>query len=279
MSTETVGDKEFAGQYQRDEDGRILFPRDQAARSELFVKEVNLHPAKANLWMLEEIVKYVSEPGETVMDIMSGTGSLMIAALMGRNVVCIELEPVFMKIQLDSREKILSYDGELFRYGSSVGSITNLFGDCREYLPLPVDHIIFSPPYSSVLDRRHKAKSSRELAGAAVEGYEIYSTDRPENLGALNDFKYTLEMEKIYKLCLQSVRPGGTMTVIIQDIMRQGKRKELSEAAWRSCIKAGWQHEGWYKRWQQGTAFKAIWRSKGFEVVDDEDIIIFRRAK
>ncbi|GAH88801.1 unnamed protein product, partial [marine sediment metagenome] len=55
-------DKEFATEYPRNEDGLILFPRDSDYRKELFpLLKLDEHPAKANIYLVQAIVEYVSQ--------------------------------------------------------------------------------------------------------------------------------------------------------------------------------------------------------------------------
>ena len=89
----------FAEDYSKNADGLWLFPRDDKYRKQLFPDfDISAHPAKANIYLVQAIVEFVSEPNETVMDIMAGTGTIMTAALIGRRVVCIELEDPYVEI-------------------------------------------------------------------------------------------------------------------------------------------------------------------------------------
>lgn len=91
-------EEEFAPEYSRDDKGWILFPSDVNTRAEVFPKEVNSHPAKANLHLVQAIIEYVSSESETVMDIMGGSGTVLIGALMNRRVICIEISEKFHKL-------------------------------------------------------------------------------------------------------------------------------------------------------------------------------------
>ncbi|KKM85910.1 hypothetical protein LCGC14_1284190, partial [marine sediment metagenome] len=91
--------KEFAPTRERTEEGWLLYPSDIAYRKRLpFPDEVFEHPAKAQLYLLEDIVEYVSEGGEIILDPFGGTGSILVATMMGRNVIMLELEPHFVEI-------------------------------------------------------------------------------------------------------------------------------------------------------------------------------------
>ncbi len=47
-------------------------------------------------------------------------------------------------------------------------TIMILQGDCRDFLPIPVNHVIFSPPYAQILTTRKgpEKDSTKSLAGA-----------------------------------------------------------------------------------------------------------------
>ena len=53
-------------------------------------------------WLFETY----SKPGDIVLDPMAGSGTALIGALMGRHIVCVELEPKFIKMCEDNWAKI-----------------------------------------------------------------------------------------------------------------------------------------------------------------------------
>ncbi|KKM75582.1 hypothetical protein LCGC14_1388870, partial [marine sediment metagenome] len=62
-------------------------------------------------------------------------------------------------------------------------------------------------------------KTSVDLGyGQATE----YSEDEQNNFTNMNDFIYHQKIELFYKKCFQSIKPGGTMSVIIKDKMERG---------------------------------------------------------
>lgn len=275
-----TAERVFCPGYPRTAEGYIQFPNDVPRRRELFSELSFQHPAKANIWMIEALVDWVSKPGETILDPFGGTGTIMVATLRPdgpRRVVLLEDAPIFYSMEMDSREKFIGrgVDGNL---------IMCLLGDNREYLPMKVDHAIFSPPYASVLKSSPKADSSKALAGSSYVHKEGLGEDvfkdylgTEKNFGRLNPFFYNQQMAKLYELLLQSVRIGGTMTVIVQDLMRGGERNELSQWVLRTCVRSGWQLEDWFERYSPGTGFKKLHKSKGREVVENESCIVFRR--
>jgi hypothetical protein len=103
------------------------------------------------------------------------------------------------------------------------------------------------------------------------------ASTNPRNLGNLNDFLYNMEIAKIYKLCFDSLRPGGTLSIIIKDKTKDGKRVKLCDWASKSCLKMGFESYAWNKWKAPGTGFKNDWKSKGVSVVEDESIITVRK--
>lgn len=262
--------KEFAPDYPRSDEGWIIFPNDQELRRSIFAEGTMKHPAKADLYMLQSIIEWMSEPGETIMDIMAGTGSIMIAASMDRRVVCLDIEELYTNLMMESCSKSFSKKGTII-----------ICGDCRKLLPLPVNHIIFSPPYAKQrigkTPKKHQ-ESTRQLAGTYQDSIDEYQ-QHPRNLGNLNRFLFNQEMEKIYKLCYQSIIPPGTLTIIIKDYIENQKRVSLSGWVIKTCIRIGFENIGWFKREALGTGFLKLWRSRGMETVSDEDIIVFRKVR
>lgn len=260
---------EFAPEYSRNEKDWILFPRDDQYRKELFpFLKLSEHPAKANIYLVQAIVEYVSKPEDTIMDFMAGTGSIMTAALIGRRVVCIDIEEGYNQILhqgADSLEAIAPGIRDM---------ITIVEGDCNKLLPLQIaDHIIFSPPYANILRKTKLDKLSSELLGEGLLKYSAH----PDNVGNLNEFLYYQKMERIYKKSFDSLPAGGTLTIIIKDHIKNGERMYLGERAKRDCIRAGFEEVGHYKWLPPGTAYTSFMRARGDKVVDDEDIIILRK--
>ncbi len=269
--------KKFAPEYPKNDDGLILFPRDSNYRKELFpLLKLDDHPAKANIYLVQAIVEYVSEPEETVMDIMAGTGTIMTAALIGRRVVCLDIEEDYAKI-LEQGANSLEAIAPGIR-----DMITIIEGDCLMLLPLPItDHIIFSPPYSNIM-RKTGGKSgdvldklSRETLG---DGMLKYSKN-PNNIGNLNEFLYHQKMERIYKKTLESLPIGGTLTIIIKDHIDKGERMFLGERAKRDCIRAGYELDSHHRWLPPGTIYTSFMRARGDTVVDEEEVIILRRTR
>lgn len=269
---------EFALGFGREPDtGWIIFPRDQQLRKGLFFpQEVNRHPAKMNLHLQQAIIEYVGgAKGEVMLDAFGGTGSLMLAALQGYRVILIDIEEGYHRLQLEAKE-------ELEKQVPGAGSLVTLLqGDAMLLLPIPCNHIITSPPYASALHvrtvetKRMREKPNDKFAELDRQMNEYAKSFR--NLARMNDFFYNQAMEKIYKLCYQSVLPGGTLSVVLKDRIENGKRVNLIGWADKVCQRAGFKLELW-ERWRPpGIQFTRINIMHGLTVIEDESVLIYRK--
>lgn len=265
----------FAPGFTRNEDGWILFPSDVQLRKQLFFPpEVSEHPAKMNLHLQQACIEYVAKEGEVIMDIFGGTGSLMIAALQGIRVVLLEIEDGYHQLE----QRVVE---ELERQVPGAGSLVILIqGDAKLMLPIPCNHIITSPPYSSAMTVGKSTKRMKEDANdhfAKLDKQMQEYTKSPRNIGRMNPFIYNQTMEKVYQLCYQSILPGGTLTIILKDRIEDQERVGLTGWADKVCQRCGFSPVLW-ERWKTPTiAFTKINKSHGLTVVEDESIMIYRR--
>ncbi len=268
--------RQFAPEFNREEHGWILFPRDQKERKTLFFPdEVMKHPAKMNFHLQQAIIEYVAQPGDILLDPFGGTGTLMIAALQDYRVILIEIEDGYHQLQLQAKDNLN------IQVAGTGDKVILLHGDNRMLLPIPCNHIITSPPYAQAM----KATKVRKRREDAPDNWLVEQDERmlaysksPRNLSKVNPFFYNMEMEKIYRLCYQSLPVGGTMTTVIKDRIIDGKRVMLSKWADKVCKAAGFTLELWEKWKTPGHGFTKIAASQGKEVVWDEDVMIYRKA-
>lgn len=264
----------FAPEYSRNEQGWILFPSDAAYRKEVFPVEANKHTAKANVFLIQACIEYVSNSGDLLLDPMSGTGTLMVGALIGRSVFNIEISDKFAALQYMAEQKI----AEIAPGAEDMITIINQ--PCQIILPIPefADHIIFSPPYAGIM----KSKGTDKLTQEKTD-YDMaeYTFTHPLNLGLMDDFTWAIKMRDVYKRCFTTLKPGGTMTLVVKDHMEKRQRVELSQAAVDACIQVGFTQdpEEWFKWLAPGSVYTHIYRARGWEVVDDEDIIVLRKPE
>ena len=269
--------KVFAEKYERVREGEmdlILFPRDVEWRRELFPKGVFDHPAKNNMYLIKELIEYLTKPGDTILDPFAGTGTLLIGVLYGRNVVLIELEPYNIKL-LEEAEEMWKEGVQLPVVGEvkGPGRIFIMEGDCRQKLQdldFLCDAAIFSPPFSTSIMR---AKPLPSVA-KQVEGYASH----PQNLGKLNPFYFQQSMKMVYERMFKRLVPGAPVAIITRDMIK-GSREFLSQGIIKYMGKAGFDLDEWLKWRPPGSAQRHIQESRGAQVVKDEDILIFRRKE
>ena len=251
---------QFAPSYPRTDQGWIKFPRDKADRDKLFIPESYDHPAKANLYLIQSLVEYTTNPGDWIMDVTAGTGTILVAATTGRRVIAIELNPLYHEWIERNAQKMGVTGCMIFQ------------ADCRYLLPIECQSIIFSPPYSTTM-KGGGGIHAREKSG---EQYSQYQSLKG-NLGDLQPFYYNVEMEKIYRLCYQSLTPGGTLSLIIKDFYEGGKLQQLGWRHIQQLNRCGFEVQDWFTWDAPGTQFKNIHRSQGHRVVEGEHIIVVRK--
>jgi hypothetical protein len=199
------------------------------------------------------------------MDIMAGSGTVMVGALVGRNIICIEISEEFFKLIEIGKASI-----EQIAPGCNIILIN---APCQTVLPIPTDHIIFSPPYAQIMKSKGTDKLTMEKTGYSMNEY----TQNPLNVGQVNEFVYHHMMQGIYKLCYQSLPVGGTLTILTKDHMKDRQRVEITSRAARDIEKIGFELVSWYKWFTLGSVYTRIYRARGWETCDDEDIVTFRR--
>ena len=271
----------FAAKYPREKVGQqdlILFPRDVMWRKQLFPQEVFDHPAKANMFLIQELVRHLTEPGDTIVDPFAGTGTLMIALLEGRNVVLIDIEPPFIKVLNETRD--LWFEGEPPM--DIQGTLTVIQGDCRQRiqdLDYLCDAAIFSPPYSNILSSGGETRTgaSDRITPDVIAAYGGKQAN-PQNLGRLNPFFFEHGMTRVYQRLHKRLVPDAPMAIISKDAMQAGRRMILSEKSIRQAQRNGFKLESWHKWKMPFSSYRAPARAKGIKTIDDEDILIFRRV-
>jgi DNA modification methylase len=121
------------------------FKRDTTFRKQFFVPDSFAHPAKMDAQLLIRIVETYTEPGETILDPMAGSGTTMLACMLGRNVILVELEEKFVKICRDNWEQVKMRP----QLGYTMGQCVIIQGDARQIENILCDKIITSPPYGN----------------------------------------------------------------------------------------------------------------------------------
>lgn len=120
------------------------FKRDTAFRKQFFVPDSFAHPAKMDAQLLIKIVGDYTEVGDAILDPMAGSGTTMLACMMGRNCILVELEEKFCKMCRDNWEIVKMHP----QLGYGIGSCQIIQGDARNLEGLLADKIITSPPFA-----------------------------------------------------------------------------------------------------------------------------------
>ena len=261
-------EKEFAPSLPRNDKGWIILPDDVSWRKSLFPDGVMRHLAKLQMYLEQAIYQYVSIPGDTLLDPMGGTGTLMMAALESRSVITLDIEAGYHELQKEVYAHLL-------RSHPDMSMCIQLHGNCKLLMPIVCDHIIFSPPYGQAF------KPSKKLTGIVADKYRVNEEEfvryaqTTGNVGMHNTFLYNRDMQKVYKLCYESLPPGGTMSVVTKDIIEGGERTLFTDWINRVCHQIGFKDLLWIKTLQLGGPWQDIRRSKDLITVDDEDCTIF----
>lgn len=264
------GEIRFAASYPREkaEDSGhelILFPRDVTYRKSLFPQGVFDHPAKNNIYLTMELVRYLTEPDDSILDPFAGTGTLMLACLEGRDVTLIELEPHYANL-------IRIAWNEISLKPECTGKLSLRIGDCRQQLQVMKETFsaaIFSPPFSTSITRAKALPSVKDQ----IAGF----TQSALNMAHLNVFLFEQAMATAFERLARRIAPGGPMAIISRDIIKGPGREHLSEGIIRRSGRVGFKLQEWHKWKPPGSSQRAIQESRGARVVKDEDILIFRK--
>ncbi len=257
----------------------LKFPSDVKLREQYFAKAEKGHPARANLYMMIWLIKKLTKPGDTILDPTSGAGSLMYATLMDRNVVSMELESHLVDIQ--------HLNWAFMRMNHKpTGFLSLIHGDARRFLPFPVNHCIFSPPYSvNIGGAGAKVAAMAAESGTSVAGY---GKDRAQ-LCTLSYFNLLVGMKEIYRGIYNSLPVGGFMCTITKDSVNTkaakyrglGGIEPYSADTVKVCYEVGFElHELWQREAKPSMRLQVAWsQNPNIPHVVTEEIIIMRRVR
>ena len=123
----------------------LRFRSDTKYRKEWFSGVSFSHPAKMSLPLQLWIIERYTEASDVILDPMAGSGTILIACSLGRNVIVLDLEQKFVDMMRGNWEKIQQRGPQL---GYTMGWAIIRQGDARNLEGLLADKVIFSPPYA-----------------------------------------------------------------------------------------------------------------------------------
>ena len=263
--------------YPTDSDRRKYFPKEDNESRHGATLEV-----RTLLWCIQNF----TQPGDLIIDPMSGTGTIHIAATMGRETLAIELSPEFVETQYTN----LRYLDEHFGINAEP---TVLEGDCRRHLPQAAlelreidghNAVIFSPPYGSLWKNKGRDDFYKE------KGLNVGYDDQISNIGNLTVYPQYLEaMKQVYMLCAESLSSGEYMILVTKDYVKNKARVLVSRDNVRVAMESGFNLHDWHYRYTNPKIFQIMSRKRREErggtdkddlslIVDYEDILIMRRV-
>lgn len=260
------------------------FRSDVALRKRYFTPEVFSHPAKAHLLLIQKLVQRYTLPGETILDPMAGTGTLLLAATVQRNVILRDLEPSYVAL-IESSIPIIRRAGGLF-----CGSIDVGIADAHTITCPAFDHILFSPPYGfetgkGITPERLTEFQTRgwtdKLGGYAAKtmtgGFQYEGGS--SNIGNKTGRSYWKEMRCVYARLADLLTGPGLMILVLKNHYRRGKLIDVVAQTIVECEALGF---ALAERHARSVDHPSHWQRRrveqGLPIVQHEDILVFRKA-
>jgi methylase of polypeptide subunit release factors len=249
----------------------------------------------AGMPLLTWLVARYTAPGDTLADPMAGTGSLLLAATLQRNVILREVEPRWLDICQRNAASIRD------RAGMFAGTIQVGQHDAREPWGYTCDHIIVSPPYGNKISARQTTRNrattlqrlvrqrdtfvsdrwrsllrQQEMSGALGAEYFHYGESSAQ-IGHLRGAAYWQAMTPIYRYARVALRPGGFLIVVIKDHIANRQRVCTADATVQVCEAIGFRL---LERHQRALGSLSLWqrrrKERGEPVVEEEDILVLQ---
>lgn len=202
------------------------------------------HPAKMSLPLQLWLIDNFTKPGETVLDPLGGSGTILVACSMGRNVVYVELESKFCDLARGNWEKIKQRGPQM---GYSMGTAQIIQGDARQLDTLlkgQADAIVTSPPYAEIANAKKNTGSNlSQTERLALQGKRSGETEE--------GMRYSLDATNIGNLSYKPI-----------DVILTSPPYEASVSDDKEGPTAGGKEQT-YGRWKDGTATKTSYTQHG----------------
>lgn len=270
---------------------QLTFESDLPLRTCFFIPESIAHPAKLHLGLLLSIINHYTRPGDTLADPMCGSGSLLLAATMQRDVIVRDCEPRWVALA-EANATHLRNHGGLFLGRVDVGQ-----QDAQLPWEYRVDGVICSPPYGCEASKSplaHRALLYRQLPGrrweslltrteqqaGAYGSVMFHYGTHPDQIGHYRGRRYFEAMRAIYMQAYAAIRPGGQLILILKDHIRDGRRVPTVDLTIALCQEIGFRLAD---RFQRQLTQLSLWqrrrKEQGLPVVEEEDVLVFVRTE
>lgn len=268
--------------------GAWRFPSDLAARHRFFAPSSFSHPAKLHLGLLQRLIDLYTAPGDTLLDPMAGSGSLLLAATQQRNVIIRDIEPSYVQL-MHSSAPIIRQKAGLF-----AGLIDIDIADAKGLCCPHFDHIITSPPYGcrtqngeGELSRKERLKDiqfdprwlRRNTDGCAGHLGFRYANASGDNIGNKQGGKYWQDMLTVYSRLTELLPHSGKLILILKNHYRRGNLVDVVERTVDLIEGLGLTLTARHGRYIDNPS---LWqrrrREAGLPIVDVEDVLVFEVA-
>jgi hypothetical protein len=252
------------------------------------VPEVFAHPAKLHLGLLQRLIDLYTLPGDTLLDPMAGTGSLMLAATQQRHVILRDIQPEYVRMIQASIPMIHRAAG-LFSGLIDIDQADAKTLECPAF-----EHAIFSPPYgfetgNGISNERRARIFAEKKHGdrwrkyieqpnhASFAAGFRYAGGR-QNAGNKSGRNYWADMRLIYARLAKLMPAGGLMILILKNHYRRGK---LIDVVNQTVVEVQSLGFGLTARHGRFIDNPSLWqrrrREQGLPIVDVEDVLVFKR--
>ena len=235
------------------------------------------HPAKSNIHLVKAVIEYLTEPGDIVLDIMAGSGTVLVGATIGRRVWAIDLNPKYVELMKQNGRHL-------------DPSLVNVIqGDSMALLPIPgmAKLIIVDPPYSKILKTRspdreqgHQYDMNDPTWGKTAEAIAVYTETNAQlgSFGNLTPFWFMNKMREAFAKGRATLTTPGYMAVIIKDYISGKEVVPAGLQQVKMAMSQGFRvHEGHKFYYPSGT-FGNINKAQGHRTIDFGHLLIFRKG-
>jgi len=253
----------------------VKYRRDHHLRRYLgFTETTFQHHAKTNLLFLAHLLHTHTAAGQTVLDPMGGSGSVLLAALTGHPVISGDVETIWCELQRDNAFRICAES--LFCAPVHVARWD------AGHLPLAdntIPVIITSPPYFDAFsDWNHSAGS--QLSYNVGPTGDCYGFD-PRQIANVHVYEQYLKvMVQVYREYKRVLRPGGTLVLILGDKVHKSNVVPVTRDNETLCHANGFSLIGREQRQTIPSRYRRINRQHNpdYPLIETETALVFQKV-